>query len=483
LPVPSSEGEKIYRRRCLQSRRFLLFSLITAFMKLNLQNPLFVLALGVFLGGAVVGTAWVLRPSEKPMVNEISRETTPIRRPSSRAGNDGDFHGRERVQEKARSISAKEPREAWRRAVQIQNFAERSAFISALMEDWGKTEPLAALEMAGTLPVGQLRTDAFTAACGAWASERPADAAKWATGHLTGPLAGEVLGVIAEAWAEKNPAAAAAWVTSLPSGVMSESATTAVISGWAARDPHSAAEWIDSFSNPERKATAMSTLVSGWCEHSPEDAARWVSGKLGSPEASELADALIGSWSSQDPQAASAWIMSLPAELQGSAASSLISSWAGTDPKAAAAWASRLPESDSRNEAISTLASAWAAAEPENAVAWVSRLPDSPEQREALDDTVRAWTALDPIDLGKWVDQQPPNETTDHLRSVAATALVESQPLDAMAMVMKISNAAQRNPTLTRLLKRWSHEDPTAAKAWAGKNGFLECLSTLPLSE
>ena len=175
--------------------------------------------------------------------------------------------------------------------------------------------------------------------------------------------------------------------------------------------------------------------------------------------------------------------MKLPAELQGSATSTLISSWAGTDPKAAAEWAARLPESDSRNEAISTLASAWSAAEPANALAWVSHLPDSPEQREALDDSVRAWTELDPADLGKWVNQQPPNATTDHLRSVAALVLVESQPQDAMAMVMKISDPATRDPALTQLLKRWGREDAAAAKAWAGKNGFAERLSTPPPSE
>ena len=165
-------------------------------MKITSQNPLLMLAMGIFLGAGLVGTAWILRPSGPPLVHETDRNVKPVRRPSSsRAGHDGDFQGRERVEERARSISTKDPREAWRRAMQIQNFTERSAFINTLMQDWGKTDPLAALEMAGTLPAGQLRTDAFSAACGAWASQHPADAAKWAASHLTGPLAGEVTAI------------------------------------------------------------------------------------------------------------------------------------------------------------------------------------------------------------------------------------------------------------------------------------------------
>ena len=456
----------------------------TSPMKFTFQNPLLMLALGVFLGGGAVGLGWLLQPSAGPTATEPTRQPTTSRRSlPSRAGQDGDVRSGQRRADTVKSVSTKNPMERWRHALQIQNFTERAASISSLMQDWAKTDPLAALEMAATLPAGQLRTDAFTAACGAWASEHPVDAAKWAASHLTGPLAGEVLGIVAGAWAEKNPAAAAAWVSGLPSVVMSENATAAVVSSWATQDPQATAQWIASFSNPERKAAAMSNLVSGWCEQSPEDAARWVTGKLGNPEASELTEALISSWSSRDPQAASAWIMRLPAELQGSAASTLISNWAGTDPKAAAEWAARLPEGDSRNEAISTLASTWAAAEPQNALTWISGLPDSPEQRVALDDTVRAWTALDPADVGKWIDLQPTNETTDHLRSVAAMTLVESQPLDAIAMVMKISDTAQRDPTLTRLLKRWGREDPTAAKAWAGNNGFSDRLTTPPPSE
>jgi len=64
------------------------------------------------------------------------------------------------------------------------------------------------------------------------------------------------------------------------------------------------------------------------------------------------------------------------------------------------------------------------------------------------------------------VEQQPPNTATDHLRSIAGGALVESHPEDALAMVSKISDPAQRDDSLAHLLRRWVRDDSAAAQAW-----------------
>lgn len=452
-------------------------------MKFNSQNPLLMLALGLLLGGGIMQTAWMLRAPEKPVAAATADPAPTFRRPLSKSSRASDFRGKDRAVEKAKSISIKDPREAWQRAMRIENFAERLAFITTLMEDWGKTEPLAALEMAATLPAGQLKSEAYSAACGAWASLHPAAAAEWAASHLTGPLAGETFGTIASEWSASDPAAAAEWVSRLPRGAISDGATTSVITAWASRDPRAAAAWIAAIPDTERKSAAMATLAAEWCSQSPADAAGWVTAQLGNPAASDLADALVGSWGSQDPQAASAWVMRLPQEIQATAATVLLSNWASSDPKAAAAWAAKFPAGDTRNEAISTLALSWAATEPRNAVVWASSLADSPEQREALDDSVRAWAGLDPKDAGKWMDQQPPNETTDRLRTVTATALLETQPQDAMAMALKISDATKRDESFTRLLHLWQRESPDEAKAWATQAGYNNRLNQAQPSE
>ena len=164
--------------------------------------------------------------------------------------------------------------------------------------------------------------------------------------------------------------------------------------------------------------------------------------------------------------------MNLPTEVQGSSASTLVSLWAENDPKAAAEWAMKFPDGETRNDVIPAIASTWAATEPEKAVIWTLGLTDSPEQREAMDDAVGTWTSVAPAALQSWVEQQPPNEATDHLRTVAAATLVESHPEDALAMASKISDQDKRQSSLTRLLRSWGRVDPAAAKTWAEKEGL-----------
>lgn len=436
-------------------------------MKILHQHPLALLGLGLLLGGGITHTAWLLRSPDKPEEIATGPTTGSSRRSSTRSSSGKEFPGAGRIEEKARMLADKDLKKAWAQAMGVTNFKERSALIGGLMREWGRQDPAAALEMAGTLSAGQLRQNAFNEACAGWASSQPEAAAKWAMDHLSGPLAEEVYGSIAAEWAANNPAAAAAWVSGLPDAVLPETATV-LISIWAEQDPRAAAAWINSFSDEEKRSSAMAVLASEWGAQAPDDAARWVDSQLGDPNnAGDLAEALIGSWGAQDPHAAGQWITTLPGELQSSAAATLVSLWAGSDPKGAAEWVAKFPEGEARAEAIAEIASTWATHEPEKAVAWTLGLPDSPEQRDALDDAVRTWTDIAPGDLGKWVDQQPQNEATDHLRTVAATTLVEDRPEEALAMVAKISDPELRSGTTLRLLKRWAREDPSAARAWA----------------
>lgn len=429
------------------------------------------LALGLILGGGIMHTGWILRSAGKSDVSDSRKpaENASARPLPSRPSPGPLLQSKDRTEEKARLLAAKDPRAAWRQSLEITNFAERAAFLSGLMREWGRQDPAAALEMAGTLPAGQLKQEAFDAACAGWASQQPEAAAQWAAGHLSGPLAGEAFGMIAREWATNDPAAAAVWVSSLPGGVISAGATAAVIHAWAEQDPLAAAKWIDSFSDAGQKDAALATLASAWSAQSPAEAAKWVDSRLGTPGGGELAEALIGTWGVQDPYAASQWVMTLHEDVQGDAAAMLLSLWASSDPKVAADWAAQFPEGETRTQAIPSIAATWAGSEPENAVSWALALPDSPEQRAAVDDAVRTWTAVSPGTLGTWVEQQAANEATDRLRTIAAGTLVESHPRDALAMAAKITDPAKRNDSLTRLLIRWGRRDPAAAKIWAAQ--------------
>src|SRR6478735_12581605 len=184
-------------------------------MKILPQHPLALLGLGLALGGGITHVAWLMRDSGKPGETEAKTVAVSSRTPSSKRPRDKDSSNAERLGEKARAQVAKDPRKAWEQGMAMENLKERSAFLGSLMREWGRQDSAAALEMAGTLPPGQLKQEAYDAACAGWASMHPEAAAKWAVAHLSGAAAGTAFGSIAGEWAAKNPPAAAAWVSGL----------------------------------------------------------------------------------------------------------------------------------------------------------------------------------------------------------------------------------------------------------------------------
>jgi hypothetical protein len=82
------------------------------------------------------------------------------------------------------------------------------------------------------------------------------------------------------------------------------------------------------------------------------------------------------------------------------------------------------------------------------------------------------------------VEQQPPGEATDHLRTVAAEMLVEARPQDALAMAQKIFDPVRRDRSITRLVRQWASDDPTAARAWVARADLpLEVIDRVKIPE
>ncbi|MEY3897678.1 MAG: hypothetical protein RLZZ214_3199 [Verrucomicrobiota bacterium] len=449
-------------------------------MKIITRQSLPMFALGLMLGAGIVQSGWLLRDPPQPELAQPdfpSTATRNSRSSSPKSSSRTHSRGNDSLEEKARLLAAVAPSKAWRQSLDMTNFPDRLAYVTGLMREWGRKDPVTALKMAADLPAGILKQDATGAACAGWASLQPEAAASWATTHLSGPLAGEAFSFIAEEWVANSPTAAAEWVATLPQGALAEGATNAVIEAWAESDPQGATKWIDSLRDPERRIAALATLAADWCAQSPEEAAKWVATRLKNPEGGDLVEALISEWGAQDPRAASRWLMTLPGDVQSSATVPLISRWADSDPQAAAGWVRQLPEGDPRREGIPALASSWANSEPEKAIAWVLTLPDSPEQAEALDDAVRTWTSIAPAALSAWLEQQAPGEASDEIRTVAAGMLLESRPQDALAMAAGISNPVQRDASLGEFLSRWGKKDSAAARKWVAAAGLPPAVS------
>ncbi len=436
-------------------------------MKLFPLNPAASILAGLLLGAGLAQIAWLSFSSNSQTATAGPAAGPHSLHPGTGAGNAvAALHGKDSFQELGSKAAHGDPQAAWLEALAMTNLAERTAFIDGLLRELAKTEPLKAMELAATLPAGSSQRDAFGAASAGWAAVDPAGASKWATTNLHGQLAADAFTAITREWADNNPAAAAAWISSLPNGVLSAGATEALVGIWANKDPGEASKWIDSLDSGDRKTGAMETLAAAWCAQSVDDAVKWVDQQIHKPGGGEVAQALIGAWGNQDPQAASLWVGKLTGDTQALTAGTLTALWAAHDPKTAAEWAASMGPGEARAQAIQSTATTWASIDPQNAIAWTRALPDSPEKKSAYNNAVLTWAAVSPTDITSWVNSQPAGADADHIRSVASTVLVESQPLDAISMTRQIADPTRSQAALVRVLNRWGQFDPAALQGW-----------------
>ena len=71
-----------------------------------------------------------------------------------------------------------------------------------------------------------------------------------------------------------------------------------------------------------------------------------------------------------------------------------------------------------------------------------------------------------------WMDSQLAGPDGDKLMTVAANALVDESPQDAVTVASGISDPAQSGRLQKRFLRDWSDEDPEASSAWAREAGL-----------
>jgi hypothetical protein len=121
-----------------------------------------------------------------------------------------------------------------------------------------RSEPVTALDLAMTLPVGLARDELLAHALSQYAAIDPEAAAAWAAKEPDTKLRQRLVEAVAVASAEQNPVAAASLAaTALNPGPAQERAVVAIVQRWGQSAPEEAASWVSQFPDgPTRKLAA-----------------------------------------------------------------------------------------------------------------------------------------------------------------------------------------------------------------------------------
>jgi hypothetical protein len=141
----------------------------------------------------------------------------------------------------------------------------KTAASIAVSYEVARTDPLAALELAGTLPSGSRRDDLLVHAVSQWAGSDADTAMMWAAKVPDQALRERLISAIAVASAEQNPSAAATLlVQNIDPGAILDRAAVAIVQRWAQQSPQDAADWVTRFPDSAARQTAINDLFSIW---------------------------------------------------------------------------------------------------------------------------------------------------------------------------------------------------------------------------
>jgi hypothetical protein len=342
-------------------------------------------------------------------------------------------------------------------------------------------DPLRAIEMANTLPEGELRRNAFATAVSTWTDMAPEDALEWATNVSDNTTRAHVLLSIAQRSSIDPARVFNALLEHMPQGDRFDQGMRNVIGNWSQKDPAAAAKALTTLPG-NLTNYGLLNVATHWVQEDPAAAFQWIT-EL--PEGNAKASALEGYFAEKarrDPQAAQSDLQRLSEKDKQSAIVSLARGWAGQAPTAAAQWISTVTDQEARRRGIESVAREWASSTPAQAAAWAARLPEA-DRSGALATVVSHWVRSDVESASAWLNHVPAGPSRDPAVEALSRAILSSDPEAALLWGATISDEKTRSNVLERYARHWLGDDPVAAKQWIAKSAFPGELKARLLNE
>ena len=104
--------------------------------------------------------------------------------------------------------------------------------------------------------------------------------------------------------------------------------------------------------------------------------------------------------------------------------------------------------------------------DPQQLFEWLLTLPDSEGVPDAVEAGFDRWWSKDPRAARAWLEAAPSSARLDPALVVFARHLSRNSAGQAVEWAERIHDEPLRRSTLVPILRLWSREDPSAARAW-----------------
>ena len=369
---------------------------------------------------------------------------------------------------------------AWAR--KLPDGTDRDEIIRAAMLGKAATDPVAALESVGLVPVGG-KNGYFATTTGARVLKEAATAdfdatVNWLATH-PGRLGREDLLGLANSVSERLNADATGFLTQHAAAGSLAAMLPAIDSALLNQGGGQCAavwDWLKTQPDDETAKELRRQVLNGAAHRDPALALRLVSDSPRTPEGDaevkSVAQSLFGRINQLNrfdklfEQAPERMRQPLVEE----AFDRLNPEMLG-NPQSWVARLSQLPEA-SRARGIESIARTWAAQAPEDAIGWVATLPSGEGRAGALASIASTWAAKDSQGASAWVATLPVGAERDGSARSLVFAFAEKSPHEAWNWAVSIGDAGTRFGAASHAAQMMAAHDPATARQWIESGPF-----------
>jgi hypothetical protein len=354
------------------------------------------------------------------------------------------------------------PEQAWQRASEVTNPAERLAYLRAIGDAWVAQDAERAFSKVSELPEDWQRSELLRAVTVDIADRDPRLAIRLAQ---TQPQAvsGALLETISAIWARNNPSEAARWVESLPRQEQGRYAYR-VAEPYLAQKQGEALSWALRLAGSPRKFL-WSSMLGQMAKYDPDQALQIAQAAESPAQRSEAMGKVLASIAQTNPSQAMTHLLKLPAgEMRAELLGEIAQGVASLTPSAALDWLNDINDKSMRTEAAQSLGYSLARRDVEGAADMIDRIPKE-ARPQWITAVALAYADVD-FDKGRQWIRRYANEPGDATFQFARTVAARSPEL-AVQLVDGVVDDQERDRLLRGLLPPLAEHSPALAARWA----------------
>jgi len=274
----------------------------------------------------------------------------------------------------------------------------------------------------------------------------------------------------------RSPQQALVWVAAQADAGLRQRMLLVSLRAWGEVDPSSVVNWV--LVNATDRDAAMRAALTGAASQ-PAAAMQVVRQLLvddpdsGGAYAAMLAGALSADGKFQD---AVGFINGAASKDMENSVNAVFHCWAQSEPQAAMSAVAAIADPQLREAAFQQTAATWNDRDPAGLAAYAVTLTAGKDRDYALNRAVQNWSLQDPAALADWLNTLPAGGEFDAgvTAMIAHTDSANRPPEVAMQWVENISDRAEQQISMRKVLEEWNQSDPVAARQYVENARWLD---------